>query len=256
MVKGERSLRLLETRWARKHPPGSAVGSTWWAPRARGWWIGALFGVGSLLFALGAIPVYSISFGDRVTSATFFVGSIFFTVAAFLQYREVVDSIPVGSRRRRKFFVFWPRRIEWLASAIQLAGTLLFNRSTGNACRIDLTAQAAHQTVWRPDAVGSACFLLASLLAWWEVCHGWGHWRPGQIDWWITLVNLAGSVAFGVSAVAGYIVPGTGQIRNAALSNLGTLVGAVGFLVGAILLLIERTEPVAQPVAPIRPSQA
>lgn len=245
-------LRALESRWTRKHPPGSAVGTTWWAPRARGWWIGVLFAVGSLLFALGAFPAYSSSVGVPVTSATFFVGSIFFTAAAFLQYREVVDSIPVDGGRRRRFFVFRPRKIEWLASAIQLAGTLFFNRSTGNACRIDLTARAAHQTVWRPDAVGSVCFLVASLLAWWEVCHGWGEWRRRQVDWWITLVNLLGSVAFGASAVAGYIVPGTGQIRNASLSNLGTFVGAVGFLVGSVLLLIERTEPVARPAASLR----
>jgi hypothetical protein len=25
------------SRWARKHPPGSIGGSTWWAPRALGW---------------------------------------------------------------------------------------------------------------------------------------------------------------------------------------------------------------------------
>ena len=247
MAKRERLPRRLEQRWIRKHPlSGSAAGSTWWAPRARGWWIGVLFAIGSVLFALGAFPPYATSFGAATTAYTFFVGSIFFTAAAFLQYREVVDALPTeAGRPRRRFFVFRPRRIEWLAVAIQLAGTLFFNRSTGNACRIDLSAQAAQQTVWRPDAVGSVCFLVASLLAWWEVCQGWGSWRPRQVDWWITLVNLLGSVAFGVSAVAGYIVPATGQLRNEALSNLGTFVGALGFLVGAILLLIERTEHVA-----------
>ena len=146
--------------------------------------------------------------------------------------------------RRRRVFVFRPDRIDWLATAIQLAGTLFFNRSTFSACHADLTTQAARHTVWRPDALGSICFLVASLLAWWEVCHGWAAWRPRQVDWWITFVNLAGSVAFGVSAVAAYVVPATGDLRNAELANLGTFVGAVGFLVGAILLLKERTEDV------------
>ncbi len=247
MSESERLPRWLETRWIRKHPPSaSAAGSTWWAPRARGWWIGVLFAVGSVLFALGAFPLYATSVGASTTSVTFFVGSIFFTSAAFLQYREVVDALPArAGRPRRRFFVFQPRRVEWLAVAIQLAGTIFFNRSTGNACRIDLTIQAAQHTVWRPDAVGSVCFLVASLLAWREVCHGWGAWRPRQVDWWITFVNLLGSVAFGVSAVAGFIVPGTGQLRNASLSNLGTFVGALGFLIGALLLLVERTEHVA-----------
>jgi hypothetical protein len=54
-------------------------------------------------------------------------------------------------------------------------------------------------------------------------------------------------VAFGVSAVAGYISPATGQLRNADRANLGTLVGAVCFLIGALLLLPERTEEVSSP---------
>ena len=45
-----------------------------------------------------------------------------------------------------------------------------------------------------------------------------------------------------MSAVAGYISPVTGQLRNAERANLGTLVGAICFLVGAVLLLPERTE--------------
>jgi hypothetical protein len=51
-----------------------------------------------------------------------------------------------------------------------------------------------------------------------------------------------------VSAVAGYINPATGQLLNAEKSNLGTLIGAVCFLVGALLLLPERTEETAPAV--------
>ena len=233
-----------DSRRHRKHPPGAlTVGSTWWAPRARGWWIAVLFAVGSLLFALGAVPGYASAVGARWDAATFFIGSLFFTAAGFLSYREAVDAGPrTPGSAHRHFFVFQPRRIDWWATAIQLAGTLWFNISTGNALRENLTAQAAHQHVWRPDAIGSIAFLVASALAWFEVCHGWVAWRPRSWSWWITLFNLVGSVAFGVSAVAGYINPATGQIHNAERSNLGTLVGAVCFLVGALLLLPERTE--------------
>jgi hypothetical protein len=249
---GPGAVRRWESRRLRKHPASAArVGSTWWAPRARGWWIGVLFAVGSVLFALGAFPPYAAVVGVAADSVTYAVGSVFFTVAGFLQYREAVDSVPLASgRRRRRVFVFRPDRIEWLATAIQLAGTLFFNRSTFSACQADITAQAARHTVWRPDALGSICFLVASLLAWWEVCHGWAAWRPRQVDWWITFVNLAGSVAFGVSAVAAYVVPATGDLRDAELANLGTFVGAVGFLVGAILLLKERTEDVDPATGP------
>jgi hypothetical protein len=238
----------LVTRWEsrrhRKHLEGaSPAGSTWWAPRARGWWIAVLFAVGSLLFAVGSVPGYVTAVGARWDSLTYFIGSLFFTSAAFLTYREAVDAGPVAQNPSgRRFFVYQPRRIDWWATAVQLAGTLYFNVSTGAATQADLAAQAAHQHIWRPDAVGSVCFLVASALAWFEVCHGWVAWRPRSWAWWIALANLLGSVAFGVSAVAGYISPATGQLRNADRANLGTLLGAVCFLIGALLLLPERTE--------------
>jgi hypothetical protein len=238
------ALARFESRHHRKHPPGApATGSTWWAPTARGWWIAVLFAVGSLLFAVGAIPGYVSAVGARWDAVTFFIGSLFFTAAGFLTYREAVDAGPQATDgARRRFFVYQPARIDWWATAVQLAGTLFFNLSTGNALRADLTAQAAHQHVWRPDALGSVCFLVASALAWFEACHGWAAWRPRSWAWWITLANLTGSIAFGVSAVAGYINPATGQLLNAERSNLGTLAGAVCFLAGALLLLPERTE--------------
>ena len=62
-------------------------------------------------------------------------------------------------------------------------------------------------------------------------------------DWWIGVANLLGSVAFGVSAVAAFIVPATGDAWNAELSNLGTLVGALCFLIGAVMLLPSRKPP-------------
>ena len=226
-----------ESRRHRKQQRSGPPGSTWWAPAARGWWIGILFAIGSVLFAVGALPAYVSAVGARTDTVTFFVGSLFFTSAGYLTYREAVDAGPT----RRRFFVYQPDRIDWWASAIQLAGTLFFNVSTANAIRMNLSAQAAHQHVWRPDMLGSICFLVASALAWFEVCHGWTAWRPRLWSWWITLLNLVGSVAFGVSAVAGYINPSTGQLRNAERSNLGTFVGAVCFLVGAVLLLPERT---------------
>lgn len=134
-----------------------------------------------------------------------------------------------------------------MGTAVQLAGTLFFNLSCGYALQQNLAAEAATHHVWRPDALGSICFLVASSLAWFEVCHGWVAWRPRSWSWWITGVNLTGSVAFGLSAVAAYIDPVTGQVNNADRSALFTFVGAVCFFVGALLLLPERTEKVDNP---------
>ncbi|MDI2127725.1 hypothetical protein [Yinghuangia seranimata] len=233
-------------RWGsrrhRKHQR-PATGSTWWAPHARGWWIAVLFAVGSALFAVGSIPAYSDAVGARWDTVTYFVGSLFFTSASFLAYREAVDAAPAARYPAHGRVLVWqPGRIDWWATAVQLVGTVYFNVSTGVAMGADLSAATAHQHVWRPDAIGSVCFLVSSVLAWYEACHGWAAWRPASWAWWITLANLVGSVAFGVSAVAGYVDPVTGQVRNAAGADATTLIGAICFLVGAVLLLPERTE--------------
>lgn len=244
-----------ESRQHRKHLKRKVSGSTWWAPRSRDWWIAILFAIGSVLFALGVVPAYASAVGSEWDNATFFVGSLFFTTAAFLAYREAVDAAPrARNPGRRRVFVWQPGRIDWWATGVQLIGTLFFNISTGVATIANLSAQTEHRHVWRPDALGSVCFLASSVLAWYETCHGWAAWRPQRWSWWITLANLVGSAAFGVSAVAAYVNPVTGQIRDVDRADLGTLIGAVCFLVGAVLLLPERTEDArGHAVAPAGP---
>jgi hypothetical protein len=236
---------LWESRWHRKHPGASSEGSTWWAPRTIQWWIGVLFAIGSAGFALGALPPYATTVGTAADDLTYFIGSIFFTTAALLQYLEVATTskqLAVVQRRRvRQLFVVQHHRIDWWASLIQLAGTLWFNRTTLSALVIARGSSSSHHPVWRPDALGSICFLVSSWLAWAETCHGPCAWRPRDLPWWITLLNLVGSVAFGASAVASYVKP-IGQLVSLAVTNLGTFVGAICFLVGGLLLLPERTK--------------
>ena len=59
------------------------------------------------------------------------------------------------------------------------------------------------------------------------------------MSWWIVAMNLGGSIAFLLSAFAAYINPETGEIANIPVANLGTFIGAVGFFVGALLLVPE-----------------
>lgn len=236
---------LWESRVHRKHHNqlDTLRGSTWWAPGAIAWWIGVLFMVGASCFALGALPGYAGVVGVRADDITYFVGSLFFTSAAALQYLEVVNADqPTAPARRAGFrLVTWePRRIDWWASAVQLVGTMYFNVSTFGAMSDSLSAAQADRLVWRPDAVGSVCFLVASSLAWAEVGHAWISWRPRSLSWWIAGLNLLGSIAFGASAVGAKVISSSGELRNAALANLGTFVGALFFLVAAFLLLPER----------------
>jgi hypothetical protein len=219
-----------------------------------GWWIGVLFALGSICFAVGAAPGYVNAVGVAADGVTFFVGSVLFTVAACLQYLEVVNAsrlprpgAPAPAIQRRRLLSWDPQRIEWWAALVQLAGTVLFNLSTYDAMHDHLSATQANRLVWTPDALGSICFLVASGLAWAEVSRAWWSWQPRSLAWQITAVNLAGSIAFGASAVASHLVPASDQPRNVPLMNLGTFVGALCFLVGAVLLLPERTAPTSRP---------
>ena len=189
-----------------------------------------------VLFGLGALPFYSEAVDLRVCGLTFFVGSLFFTGAAFLQYREAVATLPAGSHRHT-LAVWAPRNPGWLACVVQLAGTLWFNWSTANALRTNLDAALADQRVWRPDALGSIAFLIASGLALADASRSADRQPAQAADLEDRRRQLVGSVAFGVSAVASYVVPASGDLWNAELSNLGTFAGAVCFLIGAILFL-------------------
>jgi hypothetical protein len=244
LAQADGALVVWESRWHRKHPRGRAAGSTWWAPGTITRWIGMLFAVGSTCFALGAFPPYATAVGTNADNLTYFVGSIFFTTAAFLQYFEAATTSKRldgdGRRLFRQLFEVQHHRIDWLASLIQFAGILWFNRTTFSALVVGLGASSAHHPVWRPDALGSVCFLVSSWLAWAEECHGPFGWRPHDLSWWITFLNLVGSVAFGVSAIASYVKP-NGQLVSLALTNLGTFIGAICFLTGGLLLLPERT---------------
>lgn len=203
------------------------------------WWIAVLFMFGSLLFAIGS---GSALLGTPASGTVFFVGSIFFTIAAYLQLVEVVNE-PDALSQKRPRAVLWrwePHKIGWWASVVQLIGTLLFNVNTFEAMRT-LSPIAEDRLVWAPDAIGSICFLGASYLAYAEVCRRWTGWQPRNVSWWVAVINLLGSVAFGVSAAASVVVVQTGQVLGAHASNLWTFVGAVCFFVGAYLLLPEMT---------------
>jgi hypothetical protein len=120
---------------------------------------------------------------------------------------------------------------------VQFVGTLLFNVSTFAALDATLSSVEDRRRVWAPNLFGSVAFLVASALAFAGVRRPWWSWRPRELAWSITWLNMVGSVAFGVSAVAARLVPGGTEVQNAALMNLGTFVGAICFLVAAVLLI-------------------
>lgn len=217
----------------------------WWLPRLLGWWVAALFIIGSFLFALGSLPAYADHVDAGVVGVTYFVGSLFFTSAGYLQYVQTInapDELGSGAsvlHHRARLLAFQPHRIDWWAASVQSLGTLFFNASTFNAMNTAFNQQQQTRQVWAPDMLGSIAFMVASTLAWIEVCDGWWAWRPHDTPWRIVALNLVGSIAFQISAIAAFIRPSTGEVANMNIADLGTLVGAIGFLLAAALLIPE-----------------
>lgn len=211
------------------------------------------FGLGSVCFALGSLPLFFGHVPASAVSWTFAVGSVFFTWAAALQYGETARAPegildPTHRPGRVATLLQWrPHRVDWWAAFVQLVGTACFNVSTFAATRSDLSLSADRHLVWAPDVYGSICFLVASWLAYAEVNRGVLPRPDRSVGWWIVGVNLAGSVAFGVSAVAARYVGDSAEPANIELVNLGTFVGAVAFGVGAVLLPVESARDAAPP---------
>lgn len=193
------------------------------------WRIGLLFVIGSTCFVLGPLPAYGALVGGAAVAVTFFVGSLFFTSAAYLSFLQVIR--PTG----RRWLGWTPRHIGYWATLVQLVGTVYFNVTTF-ASLLDVPDDLVNRVVWRPDAIGSVCFLVSSAIAFAEAGHRWFSWRPGERDWHITALNWWGSVFFGISAVGAYVQP-TGDLTNEQWANGGTLLGAVCFLVASVLLM-------------------
>lgn len=221
----------------------------YWAPQRLAWWISVLFMIGSALFALGVI-LSLLPDSIAVTSGgVFFVGSIFFTVAAYLQFLESINASPYLEPRNRnhppqswQWLAWQPERIDWWSTSTQFIGTIFFNFNTYDAMLKGLSAVAKDVVVWVPDVLGSILFLVSSLLAYQEITNSAT--SPPRRDWcwWIAWLNLLGSLAFGISAITGFFLPQSGQVLSLAGTNLFTFLGAICFFLGAFFLLPEMVQ--------------
>jgi hypothetical protein len=129
-------------------------------------------------------------------------------------------------------------RFEWWSAAVQLGGTVLFNLSTGAAVWAHAVL-AERRYVWVPDATGSLFFLISGALTMVAVTAAAGPLEFRSRDWLAGAVNLIGCVAFGISAAAAFVRP-TGVTADELLANAGTCVGAICFLVAALIELPRR----------------
>jgi hypothetical protein len=186
------------------------------------------FAIGSIFFFVGAVPFYAEWAGPVVVGITFFIGSLFFTAAGFIQ-------LSLSGRRPPGRGTNQADRYDWWAAAIQFAGTLFFNVSTWQALAAAIRDPTEIGAGWRPDAFGSVAFLIASALAVVATKDRGQLWDRDARSWHGTWLNMVGSIAFGASAVGAYVSPKTGDLVSMFWANLGTLLGALCFLVAALL---------------------
>lgn len=199
-----------------------------------------VFVVGAFLFALGSAPELSRVLGTFGANTSFFVGSWFFTAAAFLQL--ILSGAATTTDAKGPAI-----RSEWLAALIQFIGTLLFNVSTGAALYAH-TVKGQMHLVWNPNLEGSLCFLVSSTLAIMVLWQAGARWEPGSKDWLSGWLNMLGSIAFGVSAVGSFVLD-DGNTLDPNLANIGTFVGALCFLAASALFVGRQraTEPARSP---------
>lgn len=183
------------------------------------------FMIGSTFFALGSAPWLSEQMSNQTDNLLFFIGSWFFTTAAFVQL------MLSGSARNERGAL----RAVWLAAATQFFGTLLFNVSTGAALRAK-TYLANKDFVWAPDAEGSVAFLISAGFVLLVLVRSGSLWGPPNTEWASSWVNMVGCIAFGVSAVGSAVLPG-GGLQDATLASWGTFIGALCFFIASAVVL-------------------
>lgn len=221
-----------------------------WMPGHLNWWIGSLFASGAFLFALGSVfvlvPEWSRFFGlnESEVNVVFFAGSIPFTLAAYLQLYQSANSgefSPHGNTapKRRQFLGWKPHSAGWISCALQFMGTILFNFNTFDEILPELTRVQQDLLIWVPNITGSVLFLASGYLAFIETCHAHWSWKPGNLSWWVTFINLAGCAAFLISALFAFVPSQDPGFDVATVSVIFTLMGALAFFTGSLLMLCE-----------------
>jgi hypothetical protein len=219
-------------------------------PDLLSWWIGTLFMVGSSFFIAGSIMLlfFSDHFTSFVINLTYFIGSIFFTSAAYGQFLQAINAniaLLSSIREKQQQWRWWARGLRspgFLSAAAQFIGTLFFNLNTFSALYGPHTSVGENLFIWVPDVGGSILFLVSSFFAWIEIYHDDFVKPLVTATWWVVWLNIIGSVFFQISAFYGYISPMTGMVANSDLAVYYTLWGAVCFYLGAHLSNVEIRE--------------
>jgi hypothetical protein len=235
----ERAARALET---------AAV--PFWQTRIYNWHIGLFFAVGASLFMLGSmltfVPGDVVALPGWLINGVFFLGSIPFTIAGYLQHFQAanagefsVDPAAATAPRTIRLIGWRPLNEGWLSTFTQFVGTVAFNFNTFDALVAPSGWFVQDLVIWLPGLVGSILFLVSGYLAFIESCHWYWCWRPKDLDWWIVFINLLGCVFFTTAGILAYVPQGPEPSWIVPAANAHLWLGALGFLIGAALLMRE-----------------
>jgi hypothetical protein len=210
---------------------------------ALGWWGAILFMIGSLYFATGAL--FSLGMGEleaKTINSIFFIGSLFFTMAAYIEMLISIRSAQsqkIPGKKITRWFGWYPADKAFMVDFIQWIGTLLFNINTLVASIPHLTWLQMDIEVWTPDIIGCLCFLFSSVMVYKVNQMKIFSLKPKSITWWVLGIDLWGSIFFMLSGVLSFVLPHTTALLNPYWANLFTLIGAFCFFLSAYLMIPE-----------------
>lgn len=237
-----------------RHPHAVPV----WQTAAYNWYTGLAFAIGSVLFMLGAVlsvlpGTSSIVPSTLAINIIFFCGSIPFTTAGFLQNLQAANAPEFrpdpgkATPRRRIALLGWhPKSAGWISTFTQFIGTIAFNFNTFDAIHSPTNWVAQDLVIWTPGMIGSVLFLVSGYLAFIETCHRYWAWRPRDLDWWIVFVNLLGCVFFMTAGILAFVPMGAEPGWIGVAANIHLALGALGFLIGALLMMVESAQTAAK----------
>lgn len=174
----------------------------------------------------------------------FFLGSIPFTIAGFMQNFQAANTTNFSKEAPGPadlpHLVGWrPRDPGWLSTIAQFVGTIAFNFNTFDAIHPDARWYIQDLTIWLPAMIGSVLFLVSGYLAFMETSHAFWSWKPRDLDWQIVFINLLGCLFFMTAGVLAYVPKGTDPTWIVNLANIHLWLGALCFLIGALLMMRE-----------------
>lgn len=95
-----------------------------------------------------------------------------------------------------------------------------------------------------PSTFGGVLFIIGSWLFWWAAHKTpvlWGPWvRLYTMEWWVTFLNLIGSIGFFYGAWTGMPVGHiAGLVTNWFELMIGYVIGSILFMIGSYLMVAE-----------------